>query len=159
MQEREKSPFSELHHVTIAVNDIERAVKFYESIGIGPFKSFFTLREFVKLNVPDESAFFKSKVRQAKIGAVSLQLVEPPVEGKTIYREFLDQMGEGVQHLGFLVDDIDKAETELKGLGLRVTESARRADGSGFTYFDTEAIGGVTLEIRQNPSNPSDEQK
>ena len=130
LQQKKESQFSELHHVTIAVNDIEKAVKYYESIGIGPFKSFFPLREFVKLNMPDESAFFKFKVRQAKMGAVLLQLVEPPVEGQSIYREFLDKRGEGVQHLGFLVDDIDKAETDLRGLGLRVTAYAGSASRS-----------------------------
>jgi hypothetical protein len=28
----------------------------------------------------------------------------------------------------------------------------RRADGSGFTYFDTASDVGVTLEIRKSPS-------
>jgi catechol 2,3-dioxygenase-like lactoylglutathione lyase family enzyme len=137
----EKSPFSTLHHVTIAVKDMEKAVKYYESVGIGPFKSFPPLRD-----------FFKYIVKEAQIGPVSLQLVQPPSDEESMYGEFLKQRGEGVQHLGFVVDDIDAAEATLRKLGLRVTETGRRADGSGFTYFDTDAIGGVTLEIRQNPS-------
>lgn len=155
----EEPLFTELHHITIAVNDIEKTVKFYESMGIGPFKSFFPLQEFTKLNVADKSAFLKFKIRQAKMGPILLQLVEPPKEGKSIYRDFLNKKGEGVQHIGFLVKDIDKAEAKGKELGLKVTENARRADGSGFAYFDTEKKGGVILSIRQNPSNPSPEQK
>ena len=100
----------------------------------------------------DKTAFFKYRVKEAQIGPVSLQLVQPPSDEKSMYGEFLEKRGEGVQHLGFVVDDIDKAEAKLKKLGLKVTETGRRADGSGFTYFDTDAIGGVTLEIRQNPS-------
>ena len=148
----EKSPFSTLHHVTIAVKDMEKAVKYYESVGIGPFKSFPPLRDFVKVNGKDKTAFFKYIVKEAQIGPVSLQLVQPPSDEESMYGEFLKQRGEGVQHLGFVVDDIDAAEATLRKLGLRVTETGRRADGSGFTYFDTDAIGGVTLEIRQNPS-------
>jgi hypothetical protein len=88
----------------------------------------------------------------AQIGPVSLQLVQPPHEGKSPHRELLDKRGDGVEHLGFVVDDVDKEEAKLKKLGLKVTVSGRRADGSGFTYFDTNAIGGVSLLIRQNPS-------
>jgi len=98
-------------------------------------KAFFTLQEFVKLNVADKSAFLKFKVRQAQMGPILLQLVEPPVAGKSTYRDFLQKRGEGVQHIGFLVKDVEKAEKALKALGLKVTESARRADGSGFTIL------------------------
>ena len=32
-----ESPFSKLRHIAIVVMDIERAVQFYSSLGIGPF--------------------------------------------------------------------------------------------------------------------------
>ena len=156
-KDKKKSPFSELHHVTIAVKDIDKVARYYESIGLGPFKSFPPLRDFVKVQGKDKAAFFSYKVREAQIGPVSLQLVEPPSNEESSYGDFLKTRGEGVQHLGFVVDDIDEAEAELKQLGLRVTETGRRADGSGFTYFHTDEIGGVTLEIRQNPSKQRSE--
>jgi hypothetical protein len=57
-----------------------------------------------------------------------------------------------VVHLGFVVDDVDQSEAELKKLGLNVLSGGRRKDGSGFSHLDTEEKGGVTLLIRQNPS-------
>jgi 4-hydroxyphenylpyruvate dioxygenase-like putative hemolysin len=78
-------------------------------------------------------------------------LIEPG-EGKTIYGDFLARNGEGVFHLGFVVDDVDEEEARLKEKGLRVLSSGRRVDGSGFTYFDTSNSAGVVLLIRQNPS-------
>jgi len=152
-----ESPFSELHHVTIAVKDIEKVVKYYESIGIGPFKSFPPLSNFAKIEGKDKTAFYKYKVKEANIGPISLQLVQPPSNEESSYGEFLKRRSEGVQHLGFVVDDIEKAETKLKELGLKVTETGRRSDGSGFTYFDTEEIGGVILEIRQNATKKEKE--
>ena len=149
MKGSEKSPFSELHHVTIAVKDIERAVGFYSSVGIEPF-------------VPPEDHVFPEKtlrgkpltnrlvVREAQIGPVVLQLVQH-IEGEDVYKEFIDKRGEGVQHLGFVVDDIDEEEEKAVKLGLEVTQRGRREDGTGYTYFDTEALGGVVLEIRQDP--------
>ncbi len=49
-----KSPFSNLHHISIVVRNIDEAVKFYTSIGIGPFEHYPPLREYAKLNVKDE---------------------------------------------------------------------------------------------------------
>ncbi len=150
MNSREKSPFSELHHIAIVVGDLAQAVNHYSSMGIGPFESYPPLGEYVQVNVPDESAFYKVQIKVVQIGPVSLQLIQPPA-GRTIYGDFLEQRGEGVFHLGFRVDDITRGEAYLKQLGLEVLSSGRRADGSGFTYFDTAAIGGVHLLIRQSP--------
>jgi len=35
-----KSPFSKLHHLSIVVRNMDEAIKFYESLGIGPFKDY-----------------------------------------------------------------------------------------------------------------------
>ena len=150
MNPREKSPFSELHHIAVVVRDLANAVNHYSSMGIGPFESYPPLGDYVRVNVPDESAFYNLRIKVVQIGPISLQLIQPPA-GRTIYGDFLEQRGEGVFHLGFRVDDIEKGEAYLKQLGLEVLSSGRRVDGSGFTYFDTAAIGGVQLLIRQNP--------
>ncbi len=146
-----KSAFSEFHHLMIVVKDIEKSVKYYESIGIGPFKAYPPLEEYEKLNVEDEAAFYKLKMQEARIGPIVLQLCQPG-PGRSIYKNFLERKGEGVQHIGFVVDDIEKEETELKQKGFKVLNSGRRADGSGFTYFDTEDDAGVTLFIRKSSS-------
>jgi len=150
MNRRERLPFSELHHIAVVVRDLMQAVKHYSSMGIGPFESYPPIREYVRVNVPDEPAFYNLQIRVAQIGPVSLQLIQPP-EGRTIYGDFLEKRGGGVFHLGFRVDDIEKEEAYLRQLGHNVLSSGRRADGSGFTYFDTAAVGGFHLLIRQNP--------
>ena len=151
MTKIKKSPFSNLHHISIVVENIDEAVKFYTSMGIGPFEHYPPLKEYAKLNVPDEIGFHNIRVKVAQIGPIQIQLVQPG-EGMTVYKDFLMRKGEGVVHLGFVVDDVDKSETELKKLGLNVLSSGRRKDGSGFSHLDTEEKGGVTLLIRQNPS-------
>ena len=145
-----QAPFSTLHHIAVVVKDIDRAVKFYTSIGIGPFKDYPPLKEYVKINVPDEIGFHNLKMKIAQIGPIELQLIEPG-EGKTIHKDFLEKRGEGVYHLGFVVDDVDRSETEVRNMGLKVIASGRREDGSGFSYFDTVKKAGVTLLVRQSP--------
>ena len=146
----EKTAFSQPHHIALVVRDMDRAVKYFSSIGIGPFQSYPPMRDYVKVNVPDKEAFYAVSIKQTQIGPLGLQLIQPG-EGRTIYKDFLDNKGEGVFHLGFVVDDVDKEEARLKAHGLKVLSSGRRVDGSGFTYFDTADKAGVVLLIRQSP--------
>jgi len=153
-----KSQFSKLHHISVVVRNMDEAVKFYESIGIGPFKDYPPLTDYVKLNVQDETGFFNLKFKIARVGGIEIQLCQPG-EGKSGYRDFLEKKGEGVYHLGFVVNEVDGSEAELKKLGLRVLSSGRRVDGSGFSYFDTAGKGGVVLLVRQNPGGKQEEPK
>ncbi len=145
-----KSPFSNLHHISIVVRDIDETIKFYSSIGIGPFEDYPPLKEYVKIHVPDEVGFQNLKIKVVQIGPLQIQLIQPG-EGQSLDRDFLEKRGEGVYHLGFVVDDIDTSEAEIKELDLNVLSSGRREDGSGFSYLDTAERGGVTLLIRQSP--------
>ncbi len=148
---KDKSPFSQLHHISIVVKDIDTAVKFYESIGIGPFESYPPIKEYVRIDVPDKEGFYDLTIKCARIGPVELQLIQPG-KGESFYKDFLKKRGEGVYHLGFAVEDIDGSEAEVKSLGLGVISSGRRENGSGFSYLDTADKAGVTLLIRQSPS-------
>ena len=148
--QKDKSPFAQLHHISVIVRDIDAAVTFYESIGIGPFKSYPPIKEYVKIDVPDKEGFHNLTIKCAQIGAVELQLIQPGT-GQSLYKDFLDKKGEGVYHLGFVVDDIEKSGVEVKAMGLGVISSGRRENGSGFSYLDTVDKAGVTLLIRQSP--------
>ena len=144
------SPFATLHHISIVVKDIAKATRFYESIGIGPFTEYPPMREYVKIKVPDEEGFYNLKIRCAQIGPVQLQLIQPGA-GDSLYKAHLEQKGEGVYHLGFVVDSIDKAEQQMRNLGLEIISSGRRENSSGFAYLGTVDQGGVTLLLRQSP--------
>jgi methylmalonyl-CoA/ethylmalonyl-CoA epimerase len=143
-------PFATLHHLSLVVRDIDAAVRFLESVGIGPFFEYPPMTEYTQLNVPDPEGFLNTVIKCVQIGPVQLQLVQPG-QGRSIYKDFLEKSGEGVFHLGFVVPDIDRAEAEVKAMGLDVLSSGRRANGSGFAYFDTAGQCGVTLLVRQSP--------
>jgi catechol 2,3-dioxygenase-like lactoylglutathione lyase family enzyme len=140
-------PFTKLHHVCVVVRDIDAAQAFYESVGIGPWIDYPPLDEYTDLDVPDPDGFRALKYRYAWIGEQQWQLCEPG-PGDTPQRRFLEARGEGVFHVGFEVPDADAAERQAPVAPLM---RGRRANGSGFTYFDTAARAGVILEIRQSP--------
>ena len=153
-----KSPFSNLHHIAVVVRNIEEVIQFYTSIGIGPFEDYPPLKEYVKLDVPDKVGFHNVKIKVVQIGPIQIQLIQPG-EGQSLYKDFLEKKGEGVYHLGFVVDDVDDSEAALKNLGLEVLSSGRREDGSGFSYMDTAGKGGVILLIRQSPGGKRNKTK
>ncbi len=145
-----KTPFHTLHHLCIVVRDIDKAQRFYESIGIGPWQDYPPLDEFKTLKMPDVLGFKALKFRYCQLGPVQFQLGYPP-PGKTPQRKFLEARGEGVFHIGFVVDDVDAGERAAVAMGLDPYMRGRRANGSGFTYFNTAGKGGVTLSIRKSP--------
>ena len=149
-QEKEPNPFSKLHHISVVVENMEKAEEFYTSIGIGPFTDYPPMREYEKLDVPDKEGFYNLKIKVAQCGPVQLQLIQPG-EGESLYKDFLKEKGEGVYHIGFVVDDIEKADIEVAALGLETLSTGRREDGSGFSYLNTAQKAGVTLLIRQSP--------
>jgi 4-hydroxyphenylpyruvate dioxygenase-like putative hemolysin len=133
------------------VKDVEKTQTFYESIGIGPWVDYPPMKEYVKINVPDENGFYNLKIKCAQIGPVQLQLIEPG-DGESLYKDHLRKKGEGVYHIGFEVDDISAADAEIEALGLKMLSSGRRENGSGFSYLETASEAGVVLLVRQSPT-------
>ena len=141
------APFAKVHHICVAVHDIEAAIAYYESVGIGPWHDYPPLSEFVELDVPNPDAFRQLRYRWTDLENVQLQLCQPP-RLDCAQRRFLDAHGEGVFHLGFeavLADAVPQA----KAAGLDVLMSGRRENGTGFTYYDTLDRTGVVWMNRQ----------
>ena len=144
------NPFGKLHHICIAVRDIEAKIKFFESIGIGPWREYPPLGEYKEVKVPDYDGFRTLKFVEASVGNIEIQLVQPSEEHDTPQKQFLDKHGEGVYHIGFVVDDANAAERELEEKGLVTTSRGRRDDQSGFNYYDTKKSAGVVLLTRKS---------
>lgn len=148
-----QSPFHRLHHVCIVVEDMDRAIAFYESVGIGPWQNFPSLEAFAgDLQVPSKEAFLKLHYRFCNLDNIQLQLCAPP-PGETPQRRYLEKHGEGVFHLGFQVEACDDGEAAAKQLGLSLLLRGRLPNGHGFSYFDTRDAGaGITLQLRSAAS-------
>ena len=86
---------------------------------------------------------------------VAFEWCVPPPDLPGIYGEFLEKHGEGLQHLGFNVPDMDEAIARYERLGLNVVLAGAWGEegkpGSGrFAYIDTDAMGGVVVELLWN---------
>ena len=93
-------------------------------------------------------------VAVANAGATRLELVQP-LQGNTIYHEFVSENGYGkVRHFGLAVDNMQESLEIARRAGFTVTMegSGYGLDGDGhFAYLDTEAIFGITLGLMERP--------
>ena len=143
--------FNQLHHVCIVVDDLDKAVAYYETLGVGPWYDYPKVGPYVEFEVPNPEASRAMRYKCADLDNVQLQLCEPG-DLDSPQRRFLKERGEGVYHLGFEVPDLGEAQAAGRALGLGIAARGVRADGSGFCYFDTRGEAGVVLEVRKSPA-------
>jgi methylmalonyl-CoA/ethylmalonyl-CoA epimerase len=142
----EKLPFSRFHHIGLVVRDIDKAIDCLSSLGIGPFESPWLdppLKEKLFRGKPTE---YRLKMSNGKIGQVTLELIQP-VEGESAQKEFLESHGEGIQHIGFAVGDLDSEVAKLVKKGAKVLISGRWT-GGGYAYLEMDA-SGMIIELIQ----------
>jgi methylmalonyl-CoA/ethylmalonyl-CoA epimerase len=134
--------------IGVVVKDLDSAVAYYSNtFGIGPFE--FIERHYDGVTIRRRNdASYTVRLAKAPMGAVELELIQV-TEGDSIHLEFLEKRGEGIEHLGFRVPDLDAEIKRFKESGIDVLQSVRRPDGGGYAYMDTENIGGIIFELIQ----------
>lgn len=127
----------ELNHLGFVVKDMDRAMRHYESLGIADIGSRKIMEAY------DGS---KIKVQLVKIGSLMLEFFEPP-DGAGVSGKFLQKRGEGINHMGFTVDDLEKEIEELTGSGIKLMFRAEDEDFGRVAYFDTGDVADVVMEL------------
>ena len=132
------SKFSKVDQIGIVVKDMEATMKFYEKMfGIEPFPTVESAVDSAKL-----------KIGLFQLGEVQIELIQV-LEGENILSKFLEERGEGLHHLGFFVEDIEKELAKLEKGGIKVLERGTVLGVVKFAHLDTEKILGVVLELIQ----------
>jgi hypothetical protein len=87
------------------------------------------------------------------MGDTRIELIEP-LEGESIYADFVEAHGYGSHHFGFLVDDMGEAlaQAEAAGIEMIMDGAGFGLDGDGhYAYLDTESLVGFTIELIERP--------
>jgi methylmalonyl-CoA epimerase len=128
-----------IHHVGIAVTDLETSVQSYRrTLGIEP-----THRERVDDQGVEEVLF--------EMGASSIQLLGALGEETPVGR-FLAARGPGLHHVAYRVDDVAEALSRLRNEGVRLVDEVPRR-GSRDTmiaFVHPKDMGGVLIELVQD---------
>ena len=136
--------------VGVIVEDIEKSAEFYASmLGVDKpgiivaagHESRPTIYRGNPSNATAKLAFFEFE-------NIQFELIEP--DGTpSIWQEFADNDGQGIQHIAFWVDDIDEAEQRFISAGMEVLQSGGW-DGGAYSYIDATKQMGTIIELLHN---------
>ena len=127
-----------IDHLGIAVTSIAEARRLYEALGL------------TVLEDPEEDEGVRSVM--IPLGESRLRLLES-LDKDTALAKFLEQHGEGLNHMALHVDDISAAFEELKQAGIQLISDEIEIGAGGRLHFlvHPSAANGVLLEICQDP--------
>jgi len=125
-----------IEHIGIAVKSLDEAIPYYEKI--------LELKCYAIEEVTDQkvkTAFFKA-------GQTKLELLEP-TDPESPIAKFIEKRGEGIHHLAFAVDDVEKALEEVAEKGIRLTYKKPRpgAEGLNIAFLHPKSTFGVLTEL------------
>jgi methylmalonyl-CoA/ethylmalonyl-CoA epimerase len=135
--------------IGIVVEDLDKVIAYFESLGIGPFvRPNLKYVDIVQYGQPADYEF-EIALAFCSVGNVEMELVQP-ISEPSIYWDFLRSKGEGLHHLGFDVDDIHARLERYRKMGIETILSGRSQTGEAIAaYLDTASIGGVYFELLQ----------
>ena len=136
--------------VGLIVRDIERSAEAYSRILGLPKPSVIVTdpAEIAHTRFRGQPTGAQAKLAFFDMGQVSLELIEP-IGGPSTWREFLDEKGEGVHHIAFVVKGTDQVVQYLAGHDVEVIQQGDYTGGR-YTYMDSSAALGVVLELLEN---------
>ena len=132
-------------HLGIVVKDAQETSLVLSSLwGIGPWTTFDYVALAEAMIVGDA---FRLKLMYAKFGDMTVELLEP-IEGKSIWDDFLKTQGGGLHHIAFKVSDYKASMAEVKAQGGELLVSAGFGD-SRWSYFSVPP-SKVIVELMDN---------
>ena len=127
-----------IEHIGVAVKDLIKAEKIFSTIfGEEPYKSEEVISEGVK------TSFFK--IGNSKLELLFSTNTESPIA------KFLSKKREGMHHIAFAVEDIEKEMIRLKTEGFRLLNDLPKegADNKLICFLHPKDTSGVLIELCQ----------
>ena len=129
---------NKIEHIGIAVKDIDQANTLYEQLlGVAPYK-----QEEVESEAVITSFF---RVGDNKIELVASTRDDGPID------KFIAKKGEGIHHIAFDVDDIQKELDRLEKEGFQLINKTPKkgADNKLVAFIHPKTTNGVLVELCQ----------
>jgi len=124
-----------VHHVGVVVRDMDQAMTFY--------------RDTLGLHVHKVETIQEQGVKAAllTLGDSEIELLEPVVPDTGVAR-YLESRGEGLHHVCFEVDDIERDLQALKDKQVELIDQQTRIGLAGrICFLHPRAMGGTLVEL------------
>lgn len=139
MGKEEVMSIKKIEHIGIAVKNLDEALEFYEKV-LG-----------LKCNRIEEVEDQKVKTAFLKIGETKIELLES-TDPEGPVAKFIDKRGEGIHHLAFAVDDVNRSlkQIEQKDVKLIDNSSRKGAEELQIAFLHPKSTFGVLIELCQH---------
>lgn len=130
--------FDRISHIGVAVKDIEASTALFRRLfGKEPDRA-------------EELQEHKVRTAMFYVGSSSVELTEA-LDPESPIAKFIEKRGEGVHHVSFVVDDIEKELARLKVAGFQLIDERPRpgAEGVLVAFLHPKTTNGVLVEISQ----------
>ena len=138
--------------VCVVTRDLRKTCEGMVKMGIGPWRVYTFSPETVRdLSFRGKPASFSMRLALATSGNMMWEVIQP-LEGDSIYTEYLAQNRDGVQHVGQACMGVpfDEQVKAFEARGCEMIQSGNWNDVR-FAYFDTAGTIGTTVEIFDFP--------
>jgi len=140
--------------IGMVVYDVDKTAAYYEqTFGIRPW----SVNTYQPVFTREKSGPVHAtlKIAMAYAGGIQIELIQV-TRGRSYYNDTLDHR-EGLHHLGFMVNDLERRVAACQDQGIGVIQRGR-IKHKGFTvdyaYMDTLSVGGVIFEFIQTRLGP-----
>jgi hypothetical protein len=140
-------------HIGVITKDIDRTIKRYEAMGVGPFERFrlpdarfkFKKRWMydVDLSAHDHVCDVAYGQMSGGFGVEIYQLINIKEPQKSIPQQYLDTKNECIWHLGHDVENMEEAIVWMKNAGYEVIGGSEYVDGTLMVFFGTQDLGYI----------------
>ena len=150
MINQEKSATTPKHSISqicVVVRDIDRSMEEYSRrLGWGPWNVYEygapLLHDTYLRGVPEPYTMIGA---ETKVGELGFELIQP-TSGLSIYQEFLDAHGEGVQHLAVMKHSRDESDALTLDVGVPKLMGGFIGESIEYYYLDTDGPLKVVIE-------------
>jgi methylmalonyl-CoA epimerase len=135
--------------VALVTRDIEAAAKRWAAIlGVEAPRIFTTLPGLTRqMTYRGQPSNDQAKLAFISVGQVQIELIEP-IGTQSSWHEGLAKNGEGIHHIAFKVQDLEKTVKSLTAEGMPPIHRGRYGSDDGtFVYMDSTKQLGVLLEL------------
>lgn len=147
--------FGNTKQICIVTRDVKRTLAGMVNLGIGPWSIYiFDENNCTDVTYRGKPSKHTMYLALATSGDMLWEVIQP-LQGKSIYTEFLDDHAEGIHHVAPVCEGLSYLEqvAKFESMGYPMVQSGLWAGKVPYAYFETEGDISTTLEIFDIPED------
>lgn len=141
---------AKISQIGIVVHDLDKTMKqYHDLLGWGPWNVYeHTAPVLHDTHLHGQKQTYSMLCAETMVGDMCYELIQP-LEGPSIYKEWLEEKGEGLHHIAVMKPDMessDQFKKDMEAAGAKMLMGGRIGETIEFYYLDSEPALKVILE-------------